>query len=190
MASSRLPTLSPAEYTAEQREAAEAFRALRGTDVFGPFEALLHSPRLMTLAQSVGEYLRYHAGIGTTLSEFVILIVARAWSQDFEWHVHAPIAAKAGIRPALIEAVRDGRRPAAMSEDEATVYDFAAELLQNKRVSDVAWSRAEVRFGKPAVVDLVGICGYYTFLAMQMTPVATRRPARIHCRAFPTSPRL
>ena len=168
MASPRLPTLSPADYTAEQREAAAAFRALRGTDVFGPFEALLHSPRLMTLAQSVGEYLRYHAGIGSTLSEFVILIVARQWSQDFEWHVHAPIAEQAGVDPALIEAVRDGRRPDGMSEDEALVHDFAIELLANKRVSDLAWSRAERRFGNAAIVDLVGLCGYYTFLAMQM----------------------
>ena len=111
MGSDRLPAIAPADYDAEQLAAAQSFRELRGEDVFGPFEAMMHSPRLMTLAQAVGEYLRYHSAIGTTLSELVILITARAWSQDFEWHVHAPAAERAGIDPTVIAAIRDGRRP-------------------------------------------------------------------------------
>ena len=129
---------------------------------------MLHSPRLMLLAQAVGEYLRYHSGVGTTLSELAILVTAREWSQDYEWHVHAPIAAKAGIRQEIIDAIRDGRRPEGMSGDETIVYDFSVELHRNKRVSDATWARAEQRFGKAGVVDLVGINGYYTFLAMQL----------------------
>jgi 4-carboxymuconolactone decarboxylase len=55
-----------------------------------------------------------------------------------------------------------------MSEDEEIVYDFSSELHRNKRVSDSTFARAEKRFGKPAVVDLVGINAYYTLLAMQL----------------------
>lgn len=168
MAQDRLPTIPPEDYTPEQSQAAAEFAALRGRPPFGPFEAMLHSPRLMVLAQAVGEYLRYHSGIGTTLSELAILIVAREWSQDYEWHVHAPIAAKAGIAPAIIEAIRDGRRPEAMSDDEAIVYAFSIELQKNRRVSDATWARAEQRFGKAGTVDLVGINGYYALLAMQL----------------------
>jgi 4-carboxymuconolactone decarboxylase len=176
MPSGRLPTIPPDRYDAEQKKAAESFRELRGREVFGPFETLLHSPRLMALAQSVGEYLRYHSGIGTTLSELVILITARNWTQDYEWHVHAPIAAKAGIKPEIIAAIRDGRRPEGLSEDETIVYDFSTELQRNKGVSDATWARAEQRFGKPAIVDLVGISGYYTFLAMQMNAARYELP--------------
>jgi 4-carboxymuconolactone decarboxylase len=35
-------------------------------------------------------------------------------------------------------------------------------------VSDTTFSAAEQRFGKKAVVDMVGISGYYTSLAMQL----------------------
>ena len=35
-------------------------------------------------------------------------------------------------------------------------------------MSDVTFDRAETRFGKKGVVDLAGISGYYTFLAMQL----------------------
>ena len=185
MTSPRLPTIPPAAYDEGQREAAAAFRDLRGIDPFGPYEALMHSPRLMILAQSVGEYLRYHSGIGTTLSELVILVVARHWSQDFEWYAHAPIAAKVGIAPEIIAAIRDGRRPEAMSDDEALVYDFTIELQQFKRVSDATWTRAEQRFGKSAVVDLVGISGYYGFLAMQMNACRYAPPGDDRLPRFP-----
>jgi len=55
-----------------------------------------------------------------------------------------------------------------MSRDEIIVYDFATELLHNKGVSDPTFKAVEGRFGKPAVVDLVGIVGYYTFNAMML----------------------
>lgn len=174
---SRLPPIPPGQYTEAQREAADAFQAARGTPVFGPYEAMLHSPRLMHLASATGEYLRYHSGIGTTLSELVILVIARLWTQDYEWYAHAKIAEKVGISSDIIAAIRDGRRPSQMSDDEALVYDFTVELQTTRRVSDATWQRAETRFGKPAIVDLVGLGGYYTFLAMQMNACRYPLPA-------------
>ncbi|ACA15788.1 conserved hypothetical protein [Methylobacterium sp. 4-46] len=167
-AADRLPTIPPDQYTPEQRKAAEEFEAARKVKVFGPFEPLMHSPEVMTLTRQMGDYLRYKPKIGTTLSELVILINARHWSQDYEWYVHAPIARKVGIAPEIIEAIRDGRRPEGLSADEAIVYDFTTELQQNKRVSDATFARAESRFGKAGVVDLAAISGYYTFLAMEL----------------------
>ena len=64
-----------------------------------------------------------------------------------------------------------------MSDDETIVYDFTTELQREKRVSDETWARAERRFGKPAVVDMVGISGYYTFLAMQLNAARYPVPA-------------
>ncbi|MDE2579364.1 MAG: carboxymuconolactone decarboxylase family protein [Hyphomicrobiales bacterium] len=168
MAQERLPTIPPAQYDAEQKKAADDFLAARKTPVFGPFEPLMHSPEVMTLSRSMGDYLRYKSALGNTLSELVILVTARSWSQDYEWHVHYPIALKVGIKKEIADAIADGRRPQAMSDDEAIVYDFATELLNNKRVSDDTFARAEKRFGKKGVVDMAAICGYYTMLAMEM----------------------
>ncbi len=165
-AQERLPTIPPAQYTQAQQQAAADFLAARKYPVQGPFEPMMYSPDVMTRARAMGDYLRYKSGIGNTLSEFTILITARDWGQDYEWSVHAPIAAKAGIKPEVIAAIRDGRRPDGMSSDEAIIYDFAIELLHNKRVSDPTFAAAAARFGKPAVVDLVSIVGYYTFNAM------------------------
>ena len=168
LAQQRLPTIAPEHYTAEQKKAAADFLAARKVPVFGPFEPMMHSPEVMSIARSTGDYLRYNSAIGNTLSELVILVTAREWSQDFEWYVHQPIALKVGISKDITDAIADGRRPRAMSADEEIVYDFTIELQRNKRVSDATFNRAEQRFGKKGVVDMVGICGYYTSLAMQL----------------------
>lgn len=172
----RLPTIPPAQYTPAQREAVEAFKAARNAPISGPFEPMLYSPEVMSRARAMGDYLRFKSGIGNTLSEFVILVTAREWDQDYEWSAHAPIAAKVGIKPEVIAAIRQGRRPAAMSSDETILYDFAIELLRKKQVSDATFTRAEQRFGKPAVVDLTGLIGYYTLIAMQLNTAVYKAP--------------
>lgn len=176
LAQERLPTIAPDRYTDEQKKAAEDFQNARKMPVFGPFEPLMYSPQVMNRARAMGDYLRYESAIGNTLSELVILITAREWTQDYEWYVHYPIALKAGIKQETADAIADGRRPAGMSEDEAIVYDFATELHRNKRVSDHTFARAEKRFGKKGVVDLTAIAGYYTFLAMQLNAACYESP--------------
>jgi 4-carboxymuconolactone decarboxylase len=174
MAQDRLPPIPPEKYDEAQKKAAAEFLAARKVPVFGPFEPLMRSPELMNQARAMGDYLRYKPAVGTTLSELVILVTAREWTQDYEWHVHQPIALKAGIKPEILDAIRDGRRPVGMSEAQEIVYDFSDELHRNKRVADATWERALKKFGEQGVVDLVGINGYYTFLAMTMN--ASRYP--------------
>ncbi len=176
-AQERLPTIPPASYSAEQRQAAAEFEAARKTPVFGPFEPLMYSPTVMNDARALGDYLRFKPSIGTTLSELVILVTARAMSQDYEWAFHYPLALKAGIRAELADAIAEGRHPASMREDESIVYDFATELNRDKFVSDATFARAEKRFGKQGVVDLTAISGYYTLLAMELNVARYPVPA-------------
>lgn len=177
LAQDRLPAILPAQYDADQKKAAEEFLAVRKVPVFGPFDPLMYSPQVMTVAREMGDYLRYKSAIGTTLSELVILVTAREWGQDYEWAVHAPIALKQGIKQQIVDAIADGRRPAGMSADEELCYDFSVELHRTKRVSDTTYNRAVERFGKKGVVDLTAISGYYTFLAMSMNMSRYEGPA-------------
>ena len=175
-AAERLPTIAPAQYTDEQKKAADDFLSARKVPVFGPFEPLMHSPQVMSQARAMGDYLRYNSAMGNTLSELAILVTAREWTQDYEWYVHHPIALKVGIKPEIADAIADGRRPAGMSNDEEIVYDFSTELHRNKRVSDSTFARAEKRFGKKGVVDLTGINSYYALLAMQLNVAQYQMP--------------
>jgi len=185
-ADDRLPTIPPAQYSPEQKQAAAEFEAARKVPVFGPFEPLMYSPAVMSQARAMGDYLRYKSAIGNTLSELAILLTAREWTQDYEWSVHYPIALKAGIRQEIADAIAEGRRPATLSADEAIVYDYALELLKNKQVSNFTFERAKTRFGAKGVVDMTGIVGYYTFLAMQLN--AAQYPPAKDAKKLPRMP--
>ena len=185
-AQTRLPEIPIDQYTAEQKQAAQDFEAARKKAPWGPFAMLMYSPQLMNNARAMGDYIRYNSAFDSALSEFAILITAREWSQDYEWSVHYPIAIKAGLKPEIAQSLKEGRRPDSMSEDQSIVYDFTIELQRNKQVSDTTFARTEKRFGKKAAVDLAGIAGYYTFLAMEMN--MARRPAPIGNERLPRFP--
>ena len=176
-AQQRLPDVPPAQYDADQKKAAEEFQAARKVPLSGPFQVMMYSPEVMSRARAMGDYLRFHSAIGNTLSELVILITARAWSQGYEWAAHQPIALKAGISKDTVDAIAEGRRPTTMTPDEEIAYDFTMELLNNKSVSNATFAKVEKRFGKKGVVDIAGISGYYTFLALQLNMARQPVPA-------------
>ena len=182
----RLPDIPPTQYDAEQKKAAAEFEAARKVALSGPFQVMMYSPEVMSRARAMGDYLRYHSAIGNTLSELVILITARAWSQGYEWAAHQPIALKAGISKDIVDAIAEGRRPTAMNADEEIVYDFTMELQNNRSVSDATFAKAEKRFGRKGVVDMAGISGYYTFLAMQLN--VARQPVPADAPPLPRFP--
>ena len=172
----RMPAIPAAEMTEAQRKAAEHFGATRGSGLFGPFVPLLRSPELLKPLQQVGAHCRYHSALGVRLTEFVILLVARALSQSVEWAIHAPIAREAGVAEETIAAILEGRRPTTMSEDEALVHDAVGELRQHHGWSDVTYAAMKARFGEIGVIDLVGTVGYYTTLALVMNVARTEIP--------------
>ena len=141
-AQDRMPPIPPDKYDAAQKTEAEAFQVARKGPVFGPFSVLIRSPELMTAYRIQGDYLRLKPSIGTKLSELIILVTAREWTQDYEWYVHAPIALKRGISQEIIDAIDQGRRPTNMNEDQEIVYDFTMELHRNKHISDATYERA------------------------------------------------
>ena len=177
MPKDRMPPIAAERLDAEQRKAVEAFEAARGMPPFGPFVVLLRSPEVMTRAAALGEYLRYRNSLPKRLSELAILIVARVWTQQFEWHHHERYAREAGLDATLIAALAEGGRPSGLAEDEAVVYDFAWELHANRSVSDGTYARALAALGEKGIIDLVGIAGYYGLLAMAMNVARTPLPA-------------
>ena len=176
-AQDRLPEIPADRQTEAQTKASADFLAARKVPVFGPFVPLLRSPELMTNASNMGLHLRYRSVLPLRLSEFIILITAREWSQQLEWHIHQPIALKAGLDPDVVTAIQLGRRPDVMGEEETLTYAFSTELHRNKGVSDTTYQRVVAKFGEQGAIEMAGINGYYTLLAMTMNAAQTALPA-------------
>ena len=181
----RMPPIPNDQWTEAQKKAAAEFAAARKQEVFGPFAVMLRSPEVMLRASAMGEYMRYRTVLPPRLNELIILITARHWTQQFEWHVHQPAALKAGLDPDIVQAVAEGRRPDRLPEEEAIVHDFTIELLRDQRVSDPVYASAVARFGEHGVIDMVGVAGYYSFLSMIMNTAQTAVPADSSTPALP-----
>lgn len=169
----RMPPLSAAEMSEEQNKAAAELAAGPRGGVRGPFIALLRSPELMSRLQKVGEYLRYRSALDARLAEFVMLVVARHWTQQFEWAVHYPLALKAGLDPAVATALAEGRRPGGMRSDEALAYDICHELWDRRGVCEATFRHAVEAFGERGLIDLVGLAGYFVTVSMVLNVAHT-----------------
>ena len=186
-AQDRMPPIPADKQTPAQKKTVDEYKKTRGGEPGGPWAVLTRSPELMARTLMLSDYLRFNSSLPPRLSEFVILMTAREWGQNYEWNAHHPLAVKGGLNPEVVKAVAEGRRPVQMAEDETSLYDLIQELLHNRTVSDATYARAVSKFGEQAVVDAVSISGYYTMVAMLLntarTPLGPGIPAPLP--AFP-----
>ena len=152
---------------AQRRVVEEAVGGKRGR-VPGPLRVWLHSPELGARAQRLGEFVRYDTSLGPLLSELAILVTARFWTSHYEWFAHKREALKAGLDPAIIEAIATRQPPVLTDPKARAVYDYAIALHETRRVPAAVHEAAERALGVQGVVELVGVLGYYTLVAMTL----------------------
>ena len=167
----RLAHLREDDLDAAQRALLASLRAGprgKSTTVRGPFAAWMHAPEFGQLAQALGAHARYKTALEPRLSEFAILCTARQWKAQYEWFAHAPMALKAGVKAKTIDDIRKGRAPKTAPKDERAIYDFVAELYKTRRVGNRNYKRVAAFLDEAAIVELVGILGYYAMISMTL----------------------
>jgi 4-carboxymuconolactone decarboxylase len=188
-AQERLPMIPADKLTDAQKKTVADMQA-GSFGVGGPFVALLREPKLADQAYAMATYFRNESVLGPKLTEFVIMLAARDWTQQFEWTAHYSRALKSGLKQETIGAIAEGRRPAGMPEDEEIVYDFWTELNHNKSVSDGTYDRAVKKFGEQGVVSVTALNGYYAMLAMVLNVARTPiLPANTQVPQLPALPK-
>jgi 4-carboxymuconolactone decarboxylase len=130
------------------------------------FHLYLNSPELASRVQQLGAFCRYGTSLPPRLSELAILIVAHHWEAEYEWSIHTGEARKAGISDEIIDAIGAGRRPVFNDPDAELVYDFSTEFFRLNDVPDALFASGVERFGRAATVELAGVLGYYSMLAI------------------------
>ncbi|MFC6672623.1 carboxymuconolactone decarboxylase family protein [Marinobacterium aestuariivivens] len=161
--------------SAEQQRVLDAILSGPRGNLDGPFLAWIHSPGLADHAQELGAFCRYHTQMPLRLSELAILVTAAWWQSQAEWQIHEPIARQAGLSDEVIEALRQGQAPEISKEDERLVYRIGRTLYETRRVDEALYCEAREQFGESALVELVGIFGYYALVAMTLNVFEVRR---------------
>lgn len=162
MARLKTPTDMDAAQTAVHDAIADGPRGA----VVGPLGVWLHRAALADRAQKLGQYCRYDSSLDPRLSELAILTTARIWDAPFEWQSHEEPARKAGLPEAVIDALRHDREPDFEAADERVVHAVTLVLNQTRTLPDDLYAEALAVLGKDALVDLIGVLGYYTLISM------------------------
>ena len=173
----RLGPLLPRDLDPEQTRVLEAMLAgprgksgflARERPVAGPFAPWLRSPGFADRAQELGAFVRYRSSLDPRLKELAIIVVGAAWKAGYEFAAHGPMAVRAGVPREAVEALARGETPSFDRDDERLVYEFATELVENRRVGGERYASAIELLGESGTVELVGTLGYYTLVCMTL----------------------
>lgn len=184
--SDRLPPLEVPGLTAGQREVYDAIGTSRGRRadggrprpalrwiddggrLLGPFNAMLYSPPVGLPLQELGAALRFRTAFTARERELATLVVAGHQRSDYEWYAHERIGRGAGLTEEELDALRAGRRPVLADPRERVVYEVARTLAEEGDLDDARYEEAVATLGRPLLVELVTLVGYYAALALQL----------------------
>jgi 4-carboxymuconolactone decarboxylase len=160
----RYRDITPGEMTPAQRRVHDLIVAGRRGRFGGPFQLLIRAPEICEHGAKLGEHLRWGTSLPDRLSELAIITTARFWRAQYEWFAHAPLAEKAGVPAAAVEAIRRGDSPSFTQKDEALVHRICSELFKTQRLSDASFTEAIASLGETGLIEVIGIIGYYTLI--------------------------
>jgi len=165
------------EMTPAQRRVHDQIVTGRRGRFGGPFQLLIRAPEICEPTAKLGEHLRWGTSLPDRLSELAIITTARFWRAQYEWYAHAPLAEKAGVRSAAVEAIRRGETPNFEQKDEELVYRVCTELFKTQRLSDASFEEALTVLGEAGVIEVVAIIGYYTLIGNTLNVFQVQVPA-------------
>jgi 4-carboxymuconolactone decarboxylase len=143
----------------------------------GPFNAMLVSPGLGLALQELGAAVRYRTSLTDRAREIAILLLAGLRSSDFEWYAHERVGRRAGLTEDELLALRDGRSPSTLSDQERVVLETSRALAVEGDLDDDAYAAAEAALGREMLTELVVLVGYYDLLALSLRVFRTPLPA-------------
>ncbi len=169
----------PAErQSPDQKRVSELISAQRKAPVRGPFAVLLRTPEL---AEPFANFVDLSLSEATSriplrLKELAIIVIARGFTAQYEWFIHAPRAARYGIDERAIDDIRRRRTPRHLRDDEELVYDLVRELVDTRRLGDDSFARGQREFGEDGMVELVTLIGFYHAVSVVITAFDVEAP--------------
>ncbi len=153
-----------------------------GSGLRGPVGMWMHSPQLAQGVFPLRQRVRYESDKDQRLTELAIIATAREINNQYEYSAHEPLAITAGLEEGIIDLVKF-RRPLSEGADlpgfgneERVIISFAREVISEDKVSIATFNEAIDIFGREGVMDLVGLIGYYNFVAITLKAFDVQRP--------------
>lgn len=166
----RIASVSADRMTAEQQQLHDLVTLQRGDgSVTGPFAVFMQAPDIGERVTELVNYFMLDSRIAHNLKELAIIVIARKYTAQYEWFIHARNALRDGVDEAVIEAISERKEPVFGDPLEALVYEITTELLDRRELSEDRYARAVAALGEPAMVELCSLIGFYIMIAVFLT---------------------
>jgi 4-carboxymuconolactone decarboxylase len=174
----RLPLIQPG---AMDEATKKVFLELAGNNTERPLGGFLglalYNPSFAQALRTLNRSVVREGTTGARAYEAAVLTATRECQfSESEWTGHAASALRAGLSQSTIEVIRDGRDLTGVPVEDAIVIRLGRELFRNKRVSSETFAAVKDKFGPRGTVELIGIMGDYSLVAVLLKAVDQQLP--------------
>lgn len=156
--SPRIPPLSPAHFSEEQKSLVGDWSNLNFSRV------CVRHPGMYRVFLPFIERLITQTTLPPRDREVVILRSLALADDVYETHHHVLIARNAGMTDSEIEAAKESGE--GLSRFERVLMQATEELMRNQCIGDVTWAELSERYSETQLMELVFLVGCYTTMGM------------------------
>ncbi len=124
---------------------------------------LVRHPDLTRAYLKFNAYLLMDSTLSARVREIALLRIVHLRDCPYLWLHHLPIAARAGLTAAEIDAIRDGT---VVGEEDGLIVRAVDELDEHSTISEATWAALGTHFDDRQRMDLVFTVGCYCSLAL------------------------
>ena len=131
----------------------------------GPFTVFLHCPELAGRLAHLGAFVRFEGSLDKRVRVLAAMTVARELDAVYVWGAQTSGARKLDVPETTITAIRE-KHSLNIPPEDAQIVEFTRQLIRKHRVGDASVKALQARFGNEGFIELTGLIGYYSMLAM------------------------
>jgi 4-carboxymuconolactone decarboxylase len=121
-----------------------------------------HHPKSADPFSQLAIHLLTKTTLPVKLRQLAILRTAWLCKATYMWSSHLDVSLRAGLDPAIFQAVQHGPGDPTFSAFESAVVGSTDELLSDHRIGDRNWQTLMTEWGYPQVLDLLFTVGVFT----------------------------
>lgn len=191
----RLPLLSPAKLSSEQRPLYEDmrkgietnFKGFTAIDqagaLIGPWNPWLRFPKFGGPVWALVKALSSSPSLPRPVREIAILVTGARFHAAYEIYAHVLVAELRGLPDEKIATIVAGQRPSDLTREEAVAYDLASALVSGGVLPELTYAQAIKAFGEDGTAEFISLVGLYCMVSVTLNgydvpvpdPAAARR---------------
>jgi 4-carboxymuconolactone decarboxylase len=176
----RLPLLSPADLTPEQKQLYDdmhrgietSFKGFTAIDderrLIGPWNPWLRFAKFGAPVWALVKALSSSPSLPRPVREIAILVTGAKFHSAYEIYAHVLVAELRGIPDDKLATIIAGQRPGDLTREEAIAYDMASALVSGGVLPELTYRQAVDLFGEAATAEFIYLVGLYCMVSVTL----------------------